>query len=252
MRSNQLCIFLFMTLLKFREVRDLHRHLGSLDKSLQSSENKDADLVFVAVRLKVCPVNYDSTAKCKRFLISTNRELQKLLLLCLFQDCVKVSPKKCTTDICRFGLKVTYFLYLRLPHWSGVRGPPASHPDRLTDLPPLLLAPCHQPGAMSPQPAPLEKNKGQRELISLHEKKGPFIQEANCKPQGWRGEKTPNSPQTHSSISPLFFCVVKLSIFIHHEKIIVLQKGQNWSIILLLPRKDYHDSRDWLSHFHSN
>lgn len=209
MRSNQLCIFLFMTLLKFREAKDLHWHLGSLDKSLQSSENKDADLVFVAVRLKVCPVNYDSTSKCKRFLISTNRELQKLLLLCLFQDCVKASPKKwlCIIDICRFGLKVTYFLYLRLPHWSGARGPPASHPDRLTDLPPLLLAPCHQPGAMSPQPAPLEKNKGQRELILLHEKKGPFIQEANCKPQGWRGGKNPKQPpDPQLYLSIIFLC----------------------------------------------
>lgn len=29
---------------------------------MQSPENKDADLVFAAIRLKVCPLNYDSTS----------------------------------------------------------------------------------------------------------------------------------------------------------------------------------------------
>lgn len=36
--------------------------MGSLDKNLQSPEDKVADLEFVAIRLKVCPVNYYSTS----------------------------------------------------------------------------------------------------------------------------------------------------------------------------------------------
>lgn len=190
-----------------------------------------------------------------RLLISINRKLQKLLLFGLFKDCVKASPKRlCIADICRFELKVTYFLYLRLPHWSAAQGQPAFHPDRLTDLPPLLLAPCHQQGATSPLPAPLEKNKEQRELILLHEKKGPFIQGANCKPQWSRGgEKTPKRPtELQLYLSIIFFVWQNWAFSYIIRKLLFLQKGQNWSIILLLPRKGYHYSRDWLSHFYSN
>lgn len=196
-------------LLKFREARGFHWCLGSLGRSLQSPGNKDADLVFVTIRLKVCPVNCDSTSNKNAWdFWSLGTESYRN---CCYWDYLKTVlklPQKrlCIADICRFGLKATYFLYLRLPHWSGARGQPASHPDRPTDLPPLLLAPCHRWGATSPLPAPLEKNTEQRELILLQEKKGPFIQEANCRSPWSRGKKNPKHPRNYSSASPLFLC----------------------------------------------
>lgn len=153
---------------------------------------------------------------------------QKLLLLGLFKDCVKASKRRlCIADICRFGLKVTYFLCLKLPHWSGARGRPASHPDRRTDLPPLLLAPCHQRGATSPLPAPLEKNTEKRELILLQEKKGPFIQEANCRPQWSRGEKNfKHPPELQLCLSIIFLCGKTEHFHVSLESYCFYKKGK--------------------------